>query len=280
MRRQTQEINGGRTYATGKTRYYYVTVLYPASQFKPDTKYTFENNVRFTATEVDNGKVSFKEAKATVVWSYRDPVWHDPTGHYNIFKNGNDGKPQKNVTHHIKSNNTFSDLHLRKNEYYGIYGSALNDLQEGNDVEVSYTINTIGYIMPWTYKEVYPGTYHYDDEGKLVWDIPPARIIGNYYQRPVTMVSSEEGLSLEDRHGDPLVWGTDYVFTSVEILDPYLFYGKPENINEDGSWMAKTWDDGTFVYTRDVDLQHYPDMELEIYRKGEWELLGTANWDE
>ena len=279
----------------GKTIYYWFTVAYPVSKFTPDEEVVLHNNVEFVVTEVDpeatvsNPNVQDPDPQLVTTavgvcnphYTYREPQWIDPPGHYNIWKNGNDGKP-KNLTRAVTAettDKTRSDTHIGTSGYYGIYPNALNELQDGRPVEVSYTIDTLGYVFPWTYKEVTPGTGHQDTDGSWVWDIPAARIITNYLQRKVRMETVDMGTRLE-RYGDMLVVGTDYDYVSVEVLDPWIYAGEPHNINEDGSWTAIRYDDGTFLYTRDSDLTKVPDYHLEVMINGEWQPLAIASWAE
>ncbi|MBQ2583264.1 MAG: hypothetical protein II577_05120, partial [Erysipelotrichaceae bacterium] len=264
----------GQSYEEGKTRYYYFSTAYPASQFLPDTDYTFHNNVTFTVTEVDPASgsdpqlVTNETATATKTWRYHDPKWIEPTGHFNVFKNGNDGKSAGNRTHHARRLEPYSDHHLWDNGYYGIYGGALNVLQDGEDFDFSYTVNSIGYIMPWTWQIVDPGTA----------EIPWSRIIGNYFQRPVRMITMDDGVSI-GRFAEKLTVLQDYEFVSVEFLDdPKVYTGTPKNINPDGSWQANNYADGTFEYTRDNNKTHWPDIDLEVLIGGNWVHYATASW--
>ena len=80
-------------YASGNSKYYYVETAYPASQFAPDTPYMFYNSITATLTEDDNGEVSGPiSTVGSISWSYTDPQWIDPTGHFMVTKNGNDGE--------------------------------------------------------------------------------------------------------------------------------------------------------------------------------------------
>ncbi|MBQ1509249.1 MAG: Cna B-type domain-containing protein, partial [Erysipelotrichaceae bacterium] len=279
----------------GKTVYYWFTVAYPVSKFTPDVEVTLHNNVEFKVTEVDpestvaNPNVQDPDPQLVTIeiapcnphYTYRLPTWVDPPGHYNIWKNGNDGKAKGNITRAVNAadtDRTRSDLLIGTSGYYGIYPSALNDLQDGKDVEVSYTVDTLGYVFPWTYKEVTPGTGHEEADGTWVWDIPAARIISNYLQRKVKMETVDMGTRLE-RYGDMLKVGTDYEFVSLEFPNPRIYKGEPHNINPDGSWQALSYDDGTFLYTQDSDLTKVPVYNVEIMRNGVWEPYATVSWE-
>jgi|GEM_PF-6710459 len=262
------------SYTDGKTKYYYFSTAYPASQFLPDVDYTFTNSVTFTVTEVDPASgndpqlITDQTAIATKTWRYHDPKWIEPIGHFNVFKNGNDGKDAENRTHHARRIDTYSDHHLWNDGYYEVYGGALNVLQDGDDFDFSYTVNSIGYIMPWTWQIVDPGTE----------EIPWSRIIGNYFQRPVRMTTADDGMSI-GRFAEKLIPLTDYEYVSVEFLDdPKVYTGIPNNINPDGSWQANNYADGTFLYSRDYNKENWPDIDLEVLIDGNWEYYATASW--
>ncbi|MGI6221632.1 MAG: Cna B-type domain-containing protein [Coriobacteriales bacterium] len=273
---------------------------YPMNQFDPDKDYVLSNSISMTVEEVDRERsapddivhpskgtdpklVTTDSVEATTTWSYTDPKWEDPQGHFNVFKNGNDGKSYLNLTH--RSGSSARDTHRGQsdggganagNGWYGSYPSALNDLQDGNDVNLSYTIDSVGFIMPWTYEEVNPGTRSEDNPDE--WVIPPARILDNYFRRPITMTTTDTGLSI-GRNGEKLTVGEDYEFVSVEFAgEPWVYKGTPKNIRPDGSWVARYAGDGTFEYERDDEVANYPEFFLDIQRDGEWEQWATATY--
>ncbi|MBQ1401562.1 MAG: hypothetical protein IIY99_04360, partial [Firmicutes bacterium] len=283
--------NAYRGYKDGNGSNYSFSTAYPASQFKPDVEYTFHNKINYTVTEVDpevtentNPNVQDVDpqlvtgqnryADASVKWSYSDPKWINPGGHYMVHKNGNDDTKENNRTH--KSTYTYSDLHRGGDGYYGIYPSAINRLQdeyaeEGTDgsIRLSYTINTIGYALPWMYNG---GVI--TSEGS---ENNPARILGNY-DRPITLTTSDTGISI-GRNNPKLTIFEDYTFEEIEFPDtPYVYRGKPQNVNPDGTWEALDAGDGTFKYTRDYEKANWPDITLQIQRNGRWENWATVSW--
>ena len=264
--------------AGGQTSYYNVRTAYPASQFVKDTVYEFHNNAVMTVTETDpemakntNPNVQAVDPKlvttapcsAMTRWSFRDPVWIDPQGHFWANKIGNDDKPKGNQTH--TSSNTYSDTHKYSGGYYGIYPSALNEIREGKEsIQLSYTVNSRGYLMPWTY-----------DFDNLPWEEPYIRSVNNYFKRYLTLTTTDTGLKI---NGAALTIFDDYTFVSVEILDPYIYDGVPQNVTADGDYIAKYAEDGTFKYTRSSDLSKAPDIKLQIFRNGEWEDYATVSY--
>ena len=279
----------------GNGQYYSFSTAYPASQFQKDVEYTFHNTIRYKVTEDDpevtentNPNVQDPDPKlvtqlaasAQTTWSFTDPKWIDPTGHFMVTKNGNDDTEGGNITH--RNTYTTNDLHIHYRApygsihgWYGIYPSALNELQdeyeakgEDGSVRLSYTVDTVGYALPW----MYDGGIKEFREGEV-----PARIIGNY-NRPVTITTKDTGLSI-GRNGEKLKVLKDYTFEEIEFPEsPYVYKGKPQNIEPDGSWTALDHGDGTFKYTRDSDKSNWPDITLQVQRNGNWEDFATASW--
>ena len=270
----------------GQTSYYYFSTAYPASQFEPDVQYTFHNSVSMTVTENDPAAevtnpnvqaedpklVTTKNASAQVKWSYTNPEWFNPTGHFMVTKNGNDGTDKSNNTHHRYYSGSYSDLHIWASRsyidgWYGIYPSALNEMREGNDVLLSYTIDSVGYVMPWMF-----------DSASFSVDGEVASRLSANYNKPVTIVTEDTGVSI-GRNGEKLKVLEDYVFAALEFpKTPWIYTGVPQNINPDGSWIALTAGDGTFKYTRDNDFTHFPEFTVELQRGGEWAEYATVSW--
>ena len=267
-----------RDHVDGETAYYYFATVYPFSQFEKDTQYRFTNTTTFRITEVDDPKLVTEESStATTPFEWSDPEWINPRGHYMVHKNGDDDDEpaggMSETTHWDKY--SYSDRLRGGDGYYGIYPSALNDLQDGMNVRLSYVVNTIGYVMPWMYDSSNPAKIDTsgEDGAERV-----ARSAQNYV-RPVAMETLDTGLSLT-RNGEKLVRGTDYNFLSVEFTEPAVYKATPHNINPDGTWQAIEAGDGTFTYDRDYDKKNWPQINLEIQLEGsdEWIPWATADW--
>ncbi|MBR0462528.1 MAG: BspA family leucine-rich repeat surface protein [Erysipelotrichaceae bacterium] len=274
------------TYKNGTTSYITFSTAYPAAQFEPGEEYYFHNNARITVTEVDpditdpetgavidERLVTWKETPATKYWKYQFPQWSVPQGHFMIYKNGNDGKESNLTRHQEAPTRTRNDRFLDSYGWYGIYPNALNKLQANQSVDFSYTMETVAFIMPWTFDPVDPGT----DE------IPAARILSNYFRKPVTITSRENEFSInraDAPDGHVLTIHEDYELISVEFLEPHVYTGVPHNINPDGSWAAEYAQDGTFLYEIDLDKEVWPDIDLEVQVNGsqEWVKYATASW--
>ena len=256
--------------ASGDTPYVLFSTAYPISEFEENQTYTFTNNLKVTLTEKDSGEEHVVETSATKGWKYQKPEWVNPQGNFNVFKNGNDGSANSYRTN--KDRRVYSDGHLGNDGFYGIYPGLLNKLQKGEEIELSYTVNTVSYHMIDTYKEIIPASEEVDD---------PHRIIGNYFQLPVKLVTQDDGVNLQ-RGGEKLVPGEDgdYEFASLEFMDPYVYTGVPKNVNEDGTWVPKTYDDGTFEYVRDNNKENWPDITVEITKDNEtWTEYATVSWE-
>ncbi|MBR6472926.1 MAG: Cna B-type domain-containing protein, partial [Firmicutes bacterium] len=269
---------------------YMVQTAYPYSQFSPSTQYEFKNKVTFSLTEEDHpDNHETKSATATVKWSYEDPKWPSPGGHFMVNKNGNDGADKDNKTHNLAIlNYTWNDIHLwnhLNNGYYGTYATALNDLREGNDVTLSYTIDSVGYVMPWLFDSTAPAS----EDGQ------PAAKSSRNYTRSVEIITEDTGMSIgrtiQDDSWDipesatldsiPLVAGTDYTLTSLEFPgSPYVYKAMPQRIGANGSVSATTYSDGTFKYVKDTNDANWPDVDIYIQTGGSstWTKYATFSW--
>ena len=283
---RTSQVVSDPMYKDGETNYYYYATYYPLSQFAIGQKCLFKNRITFRATEVDdNNRYSEASKNAQVSWTFESPKWEEPRGHFNVHKNGNDGAKGGYLMRHTSlfDGRTFTDEHVNRrfsepNGFYGIYPNGLNDIRDKGSAEITYTINTIGYIFPWTYEVINPGT----TDPATGEAIPPGRIQENYNNKSVTMTTVEEGVCINRRQDNnqlELTPGTDFEYAAVEMLkNVRVFKAVPHNINPDGSWDAESWGDGTFLYSDESDWTKYPDIELQIKRGGDWETWATASW--
>ncbi len=253
---------------TLSSTYSYVTVAYPLSQFEEDTTYEFSNAVDYTLTETDNDeadpdgqKVTTAHAEATVRWTYRAPVFVDPTGHFNVFKNGNDDDSYNTMHSSYSTSRDYSPTSLLQlNGYYGIYNSALNDIQDGEDQRISYTIESDAFLFPWTY----------DGEGDI-FDLE------SYGKKNVRVVTEERGISA---NGETYVVGEDYTFDSIEFPSAPIVK-KAVALNYDveaGQIVFTTADDGTVEYRAETDVTKIPVVHVQVLVDGEWVDYAQADW--
>ncbi len=277
-------------YNPGSTNYTTYKVAYPLSQFEKGETYTFTNQVLYTLTEVDpdygdandpqdKQQVTYASAIATTPWRYEDPVFIEPEGHFNHYKYGNSHTPYGNGFETINPYYYTPSSDLRDTAgtpgysglagYYGIYPSALNTLHSGNDQEISYTLNSIGFLLPWTYS-LNPQA----PEGGN-----PRGILSNYGQRAVTMTTEDTGLSID---GQALELGTDYVYAGVEFpRRPCIQKAVAIHLDENGNVQFESAFDGTVDYEPDDDYTKVPDVVLQVrYQGSEWTNWATASWRE
>lgn len=269
--------------STGNGEYLTVKVAYPGSQFEPDTDYVFKNKITYTLTEVDpeiDGdpqKVTEQSAVATVPFRWHMPVFVPPTGHFMFNKIGNDGAYGHDKAPYWSRSTRYNSMGYYKNldvtggygvfhntdDGYGIYPSALNDLRDGSDVELGYTIEPQGYLAPWT----------------LDGD---SRLVESYGKKPVTMVSYDTDPTSDTLYltgGEELEWGTDWTYTAVEFpIKPSIGKLNGVNVNPDGSFTAVHAGDSTFNYGYDSDDSHQPPISIEAEINGEWKVVATADW--
>lgn len=259
-----------------------IRVAYPFSQFEPDTKYRFTNEVDYTLTEVDPERgddpqlVTHAHAEGVRTWSWTMPNFVDPPGHFMVQKYGNDGSgaSSPNYSHSLLGTRFHDSLLANESRvWYGIYPSAINDLMEDTDVEISYTLDTTGFMLPWTLREG-----------------GDARVLGDYGQRPVRMVTTDidetqpgavENPQPAPFHmgGTPLELGVDYDYRAVEFsMTPRLYKARAINLNPDGSFSVISAGDGKVEYERDLVSANIPDVSLEAKVAGTWQSVAVASW--
>lgn len=256
-------------YSNQDTRYSHFSVYYPFSQFEPETDYTFKNSVTYTLTETDPAAgddpqlVTTKSDSAQVVWRFHEPKFVAPTGHFKVWKAGNDGDNWAGVEGAEHSNwESHHNYYSPTRDYYnvdvtryGVYPSALNQIRLGNDVELGYITESVGYMLPWTLEK---GADY--------------KVLANYGKRAVRMTTTDKGLT-------GLVAGEDYWMTGVDFgVKPTIYKATSINLNPDGSIAARFAGDGTFGYAIDEDATHIPVFTLEGEVNGQWTKLATVDW--
>ena len=256
--------------------YQVVSVAYPGSQFEPDTQYTFENSVTYTLVEKDPAVgddprlVTEQTASATNAFAWHMPRFVSPTGHFMVNKIGNDGSGGRNEqpydSHTYRWESTLADIKKHNtDDGYGVYPTALNDLADGNPVEVAYTVESIGYVLPWTCE----GDY---------------KVLENYGKRPVTMITYDTDETVANpvrfgENGPAASLGTDYEYVAVEFpVAPEIGSAKAINLKPDGSFSAIHAGDGSVDYTRDSNMTHIPDVILQARIGSTWVDVASASW--
>lgn len=109
-------------------------VAYPKSDFQSDIKYNLKNKVTYKMTSRDDKKVTTTSAESILPFS--PLVVTFPTGSFIVKKHG-DG---------------ISEI-FKDNKAEGIYGTALNKLLKGQNVDMTFEVNTQAYAGAWTLKD-------------------------------------------------------------------------------------------------------------------------------
>ena len=271
--------NRGVTKITSSSNSTTIKTAYPASQFKAGNKYPLINNVKVTLTEKDPA-IGDDPQKVTVamdreVYYYQKNIMPDtfvnPTGHFMNSKWGNDN--DKSKTAH-KPDSSDSEITLTGSKlngkgyqdqlYYGSYRKGFSRLKNNEEIEIGYTLNSIGYLLPWTLGKGENPEY-----------------ISSYGKRPVTMIttdgySGESGwkqsdLTLNSASIDApkkLDRGTDYVFKSVVVEKPRI--GKAVSKVSSDSW--------TYEYENDSERRNIPKVEIEALVGDSWVKVGSVDW--
>ena len=205
-----------------------------------DAHYTFKDKVTYTLTSTDDKKVTTSSDDATKVYS---PIkFKDPQGHFNVFKYGN-----------------------------RTYAAALDKLRKGQDVELEYDVETLGFIAPWTWPADKDGEHTAETKGT----------------KSVTMVTDD--YSTQFNHSDTDLTSADFEFASIDVERPHTYeykkyekpgYGYIESPSSGGT--AVSWGyigAGDFGYATVDDPARTPDVEVwGSIDGGESELLGVVSW--
>ena len=289
-------LNNGEPMTTvGKTEFTVVEVAYPFSQFEKNKVYTLKNKVTYTLTELDpqvdlaggsqdKKLVTTAASEASVEWSYADPTFDHPVGDVSLYVYGTTPSYGSGMTTTSPSG-VVVDSDLTSvgdpgkspfNGYYGSYSKGLNDIQDDANPVVSYTLNTIGYIMPFTYKKVVDPVNGGDPQG-----MPE-----NYGHVPIMLTTEDLGLSLNDTgagavYDRNLKAGEDFTYTAVEFPErPHSMKGVFVNLDENGNSTAQPGEKTGIEYEVDSDVSVTPDVILQVKRNGSWGDYAVASWHE
>ncbi|MEE0027844.1 MAG: hypothetical protein U0J70_09645, partial [Atopobiaceae bacterium] len=114
--------------------------------------------------------------------------------------------------------------------------------------------------------------------------IPYTRIEDNYLKRPVTMITTDQGLHLEGKTnndsttnnqsmsgGTILTPGSDYTFDYVEVQKPRIGKLVGINVNLDGGFSVQNSQDGTFDYAEDNSDAKIPPIFFQVEVDGTWQ---------
>lgn len=222
--------------------------FYVPNANEPQVTYYMHNDSTWTLTEADpyvgeNADLNKPEDKQQVTTvtagstvTYSPVKWKRPTGHFSVNKY-TIGKPYKD--------------HL--------YGYALNRLQNGENVQIPFELETIARGYPWTVSPAVP----HDNEKAL--EEADQKYYGYLGWRQYTEDFETFYLPLSDEI--PLTT-EDYEISSMRIAAPSTYrYGK----RSDGTW--------DYIYDSN---QPKPDLEIyyQLNNDGNWIHGGTASWGE
>ena len=220
-------------------------VAYPKSNFEANKHYKIDNTVTYTLTSADDGTVTKATAKGQVV--YAPVAFKAPEGLYHVSKEG-DGSVRTLVDGDVE----------------GVYGYALNQLRNGENVDLSYRITAKAFTMPSTADPAGdpddPDTYH-----KRAVDL--------------RLVDDETHFNFNNE----ALTADDFEFKSVRVNKPSMLLYKKFSQTGPGytgsSLTSQTIQGGTYGYADDADPASIP--VLYVYGKaegGDWVRCATLDW--
>ena len=240
-----QTLLTGEYRGSGSSLGGHVYVAYPKSNFQINNTYKLDNTVKYTLTSADDGTVTAATASAQVV--YAPLPFQKPKGRYNVSKSGS-GKATK-----------YTD-----GSREGVYGYALNQLRDGQDVDLSYSIESKSFTMPDT---VDPAG---DPED-------PA----TYNQKAVNLKLVDDETHFNFATED--LAAADFEFKSVQVGKPSMLVYKKFSQTGSGytgeSLYPGTIPAGAYAYTFDNDAANIP--VLYVYGKtesGDWIRYASLDW--
>ena len=231
------------TYETGGNRGFYTHAYaaYPKSELPDGGPYKLQDKVTYTLTSTDDKKVTKAEAPAE---KYYSPMkFKDPVGHFNVSKYGG-----------------------------YTYGNALNELRAGRDVLADYSVQTVGFIAPWTWQDT-------DGDGKMSVD--------ELGRKPVTMTMDDYLVQFD--HQEEGLTAKDFEFESVTLdtsPDVYTYkkFDQPGYGYKDGGGSNPVQygriDGGEWGYGTESDRTLWPDVEVyaQLNDGDDWVHVATASW--
>ena len=240
-----QTLLTGEYRGSGSSLGGHVYVAYPKSNFQINNTYKLDNTVKYTLTSADDGTVTAATASAQVV--YASLPFQKPKGRYNVSKSGS-GKATK-----------YTD-----GSREGVYGYALNQLRDGQDVDLSYSIESKSFTMPDTA----------DPAGDPE---DPA----TYNQKAVNLKLVDDETHFNFATED--LAAADFEFKSVQVGKPSMLVYKKFSQTGSGytgeSLYPGTIPAGAYAYTFDNDAANIP--VLYVYGKtesGDWIRYASLDW--
>ena len=220
-------------------------VAYPKANFQVNNEYKLDNTVKYTLTSADDGTVT--HASATGETTYSPVAFQAPKGSYGIEKRG-DGSSTKFVDGDVE----------------GIYGYALNQLRNGENVDLSYNISSHSFTAPNT-KD--PAGNENDPD--------------SYNKKTVNLKLVDDETYFN--FADECLSAADFQFKSVQVDKPSMLVYKKFSQSGSGytgeSSSLSSIQAGTYAYVNDNDPASIP--VLYVYGKnetGDWMRYASLDW--
>lgn len=243
--RTEQTLQTGTYVSPGTAFGGHAYVAYPKANFQVNNTYKLDNKVKYTLTSADDGTVT--EASATAEATYSPVAFQTPGGFYAIEKRG-DGSSTKYVDGDVE----------------GIYGYALNQLRNGQDVDLSYSISSHAFTMAATK----------DPAGNE--DDP-----GSYNKKTVNLKLVDDETRFN--FADECLSAADFRFKSVQVGKPSMLVYKKfsqSGFGYAGNSSSQTKiQAGSYGYVNDNDPASIP--VLYVYGKteaGDWARYASLDW--
>lgn len=217
-----------------------------AAPIQEQKEYRLNNNVKWILTESDKAV----DGDDRVVTSWKDsaeiiysPIaWVRPVGAFEVSK----------WTHAV-------------NRKDWTYGYALNLLENGQDVEMDFIVESTGYGYPWTTEKTKGFSYEQLNDAAINADLESLGLDASDFGKLGWTQVTEDFRTFFNFEEQELT-SEDFEFRSLRISVPTK------------QRYAK-WSDGTFAYVTDNTLPT-PDLIIEYKVKGEseWRKAARATW--
>ena len=231
----------------GSVGYTRVYVKYPKAQFKPNKTYRLSNKAEFILTDIDDN-VTSKEARDAYI-DYTPKQFVYPRGHFIVTKEGN-------------GDNTVLGKGAKRE---GVYATGLNELREGSNIDVTYSINSRAFGLKWTHdggELDNPESY-----GKIPYSVS-TRDYALYFNNEETKLQASEA-----RFKSVTVSNTN-LYDYVKYSEDGLGYYEGKNGIEYGNIYAGDWG-----YKTNDSMANVP--TLNVYGKlenGEFVKYGSFDF--
>ncbi len=249
----------------GNNFYYHVYVAYPKSEFQPQegqisdknqllTK-QLKNTVSYTLTQADSATTS-SPVSASATDTYRAYPWYVPVGHFRVHKWGVDSTGAgaslwRTDYHYDNGKRVYNDYDPVKeakvqmtdpydSKHVGLYPYALNTLAQGDDVNLTYSVNAENYPYPWTCSSHNPAV---KSGKKWLPGACPTNDASVFGKSALDFTNTDDGVYFNEQSsaGGTALTGADYKFTQLRVLVPYMqSYQQVNNVH--GTYWGYAYD--------------------------------------